>query len=305
MRIAIMGSGAIGGYLGARLARAGREVTFIARGAHLEAMRSHGLQLVSPLGNINLSQVTATETPGDIGPVDVVIFAVKLYDSEKAAAAIVPMVGQGTRVVTLQNGIDSVETLARFVRPSQVVGGAAYISGYLKQPGLIVHVGGATQFHIGGRNDPIIGALQTACTQAGSIGLQTFDDIDQVLWTKFVTLCTFSGATSLLHSGIGSILTDPESRILLDQLRDEGMAVASAAGHPMQDGYEAHALSLWQNLPPATRSSMANDLLQGKPLELAWLSGRMHALGNELGVPTPAHTVVYRALHLHAKGIES
>ena len=302
MRIAIMGSGAIGGYLGVRLAQAGEDVSFIARGSHLAAIRSHGLQLESPLGNIHLPEVSATETPGDIGHVDVVFFAVKLYDSEKAAAAIVPMVGQGTRVVTLQNGIDSVETLSRFVPPLQVVGGATYMSGYLKQPGLIVHAGGAPQFQIGGPYDPIIGALKTACTQAVGIDLQTVEDIDQALWIKFVTLCAFSGVTSLTRAGIGSILTDPESRILLDQLRDEGMEVASAAGHRMQVGYEAYALSVWQNLPPDTRSSMANDLLQGKPLELAWLSGRMHALGKRLGVPTPAHTAVFRALHLYANG---
>lgn len=302
MRIAIMGSGAIGGYLGARLAVTGHDITFVARGAHLAAMRSHGLKLESPLGNVNLSHIRATDTPGDVGHVDIVFFTVKLYDSETAAAAIVPMIGPETRVVTLQNGIDSVETLARLVPPSRVIGGAAYISGYIKQPGVIVHVGGATQFYIGGQRDPVIDALLTACIQAGNIGLQTVEDIDQALWTKFVTLCAFSGATSLLRSGIEPILTDPESRIFLDQLRDEGMAVAKAVGHPMQDGYEEHAVSVWQNLPPDTRSSMANDLLHGRPLELAWLSGRMHMLGSELGVPTPAHTAVYRALHLYAKG---
>lgn len=304
MRIAIMGSGAIGGYLGARLAQAGEDVAFIARGPHLAAIRSRGLQVESPLGNIHLLQVTATDTPGDIGHVDVVFFAVKLYDSEKAAAAIVPMVGQGTRVVTLQNGIDSVEILGRFVPSFQVVGGATYISGYIKEPGVIVHMAGAAQFHIGGRNDPVIRALQNVCTQAG-IGLQTVEDINPLLWTKFVTLCAFSGVTSLTRAGIGLIMADPESRLFLDQLRDEGMAVASAAGHPMRDGYEALALSIWQNLPPNTRSSMANDLLQGKPLELAWLSGRMHALGKKLGVTTPAHTAVYRALHLYAKGAQT
>ncbi|EPE99841.1 ketopantoate reductase family protein [Rhizobium grahamii] len=302
MRIAIMGSGAIGGYLGARLALAGHDVTFVARGRHLEAMQTYGLQLESPLGNVSLPHVKATATPGEVGHVDIVFFAVKLYDSGTAAAAIVPMVGPGTRVVTLQNGIDSVETLGRLVPPSQVVGGAAYISGYLKQPGLIVHVGGATHFYVGGHNDAVVGALEAACFQAENIGLQRVEDIDQALWTKFVTLCAFSGATSLIRSGIGSILTDPESHTFLGQLRDEGMAVAKAAGHPMQDGYEAYAASVWQNLPPDTRSSMANDLLNGKPLELAWLSGRMHALGNELGVPTPSHTAVYRALHLYAKG---
>jgi 2-dehydropantoate 2-reductase len=121
MRIGIMGSGAIGGYLGARLARAGHDVTFVARGAHLAAMRSRGLQLESPLGNVSLPQVRATEAPGEIGCVDIVFFTVKLNDSERAATAIVPMIGRETRVVSLQNGIDSIDTLARSVPPLQVV----------------------------------------------------------------------------------------------------------------------------------------------------------------------------------------
>lgn len=302
MRIAIMGSGAIGGYIGVRLAQAGEDVTFIARGAHLEEMRRQGLQLESPLGNVHLPRVSVTETPRDIGDVDIVIFAVKLYDSEKAAAAVAPIVGRGTRVVTLQNGIDSVAILARFVPRLQVVGGAAYISGYLKQPGLIVHVGGATQFHIGGNGDAVIRAFRAACTGAGSIGLETVENVDYVLWKKFVTLSAFSGATSLIRAGIGAILSDPQSRDFLDRLLYEAMAVASAAGHPMQDDFEAHVQSLWQNLPPDTRSSMANDLSRGKPLELEWLSGRIHALGRELGVPTPAHTAAYQALHLYGEG---
>jgi 2-dehydropantoate 2-reductase len=141
MRIAMMGSGGIGGYLGARLAQGGEDVVFIARGAHLEAMRRSGLRLKSQLGDIALGRVRATETPGEIGAVDLVIFAVKLYDTESAAAAMVPLVGPATRVVTLQNGIDSVDTLARFVPRSQIVGGATYMSARLEGPGLIVHAG--------------------------------------------------------------------------------------------------------------------------------------------------------------------
>jgi 2-dehydropantoate 2-reductase len=302
MRIAMMGSGGIGGYLGARLAQAGEDVKFIARGAHLEAMQQCGLRLQSPLGSINLSHVRATDTPGDIGVVDIVVFAVKLYDVETAAAAIVPLVGPGTRVVTLQNGIDSIDIVARYVPRSQVVGGATYLSAYLERPGLIIHPGGATQVITGGHNDGMIEALRGSCIRAGGVDLQTVEDIDQVLWTKFVTISAFSGASSLIRAGIGPILADPESRIFIEQLRDEGVAVASAAGHPMPDGYEEGVMSLWRSIPPEIRSSMCNDLTRDKPIELNWLSGRMHALGKELGVPTPAHTAVYRALHLHAAG---
>jgi 2-dehydropantoate 2-reductase len=297
-----MGSGGIGGYLGARLAQGGEDVVFIARGAHLEAMRRSGLRLQSQLGDIVLGRVSATDTPAEIGAVDTVIFAVKLYDTESAAAAIVPLVGPQTRVVTLQNGIDSVDTLARFVPRSQIVGGATYMSARLEEPGLIVHAGKITRVVVGRPNDMMIDAWRGACLHAGGIDLETVEDIEQVLWNKFVTVSAFSGATSLMRAGVSAIFGDPQSRMFLEQLRDEGVAVASAAGHPMPDDYSERTMSYWQKFPPETRSSMANDLAQGKPIELLWLSGRVHALGNELGVPTPAHTAVYRALHLYASG---
>jgi len=304
LRIAIMGSGGIGGYLGARLAQAGEDVIFIARGAHLEAMQRHGLRVESPLGEIILRHVRATETPVDIGFVDVVVFAVKANDTERASVAIVPLVGPATRVVTLQNGIDSVDAVARIVPRSQVVGGATYLSAHIEHPGVIVHLGSVTHVIVGGRGDAMIEALRGACVRAGGIDMETVEDIDQVLWTKFVTVSAFSGATSLMRAGIGPIFADPQARIFLEQLRDEGMAVATAVGRPMPDGYKEFAISLWRKLPPETRSSMANDLARGKPIELSWLSGRMQVLGNELGVPTPAHTAVYRALHLYADGAE-
>jgi 2-dehydropantoate 2-reductase len=304
MRIAMMGSGGIGGYFGARLAAAGEDVAFIARGAHLDALRLSGLRLQSPLGDLHLCNVRAAERPADIAAVDIVIFAVKLFDSEEAAAAIVPLVGSETRVVTLQNGIDSVEMLARFVPRSQVVGGTAYISVHLERPGVIVHAGGVAQpqLTLGGRGDSKIEGFRAACIRAGGMDVQTVDDVDQAIWLKFVMLSAFSGGTSLMRSGIGPILADPESRKFMEQLRDEGIAVASSAGHRMPEGYKDDVAALWQKFPPETLSSMANDLACGKPLELKWFSGRVHALGEEFGVPTPAHTAVYRALHLHAGG---
>jgi 2-dehydropantoate 2-reductase len=302
MRVAIMGAGGIGGYFGARLANAGEEVSFIGRGAHLRAMQQDGLSIKSPLGDIHLTRVRATHSAADIGTVDVVVFAVKLYDIESAAAAISPIVGPRTRVITFQNGIDSMSILEQFFSKSQVVGGATYVSAYIDQPGHIVHLGSRTKSKVGGQGDPLVEKFEDACVNAGGLDIEIVEDINAALWAKFVTLSAFSGATSLMRSGVGPIMKDPESRIFVQQLLDEGMAVAAAAGHPMPAGFEAQVASIWGALPPHTKSSMANDLLRGKPIEVIWLSGRMHELGNRLGVPTPAHTAVFRALHLHAGG---
>ena len=303
MRIAIMGSGGIGGYIGAKLAQASEDVTFIARGSHLAAMQAQGLCVESPLGEIKLPHISATDTPSEVGFVDVVIFAVKLYDSEAAAAAIVPLVGSVTRVITLQNGIDSVATLTKYVPRPQIVPGATYLSASIKHPGVILHAHGNSKTILGGLNDPVVEALGNACARVVGLDIQIVDNIDHVLWAKFITVSAFSGATSLMRSGIGPIFADPESCIFLEQLRDEGMAIAAAAGHKMAEGYEEKVTSLWKSFPAETKSSMAIDLGRGKPIEIAWLSGRIHALGKELGIMTPAHTAVYRALHLHAAGV--
>lgn len=302
MRIAMMGSGGIGGCIGARLAEVGADVSFIARGAHLQALRERGLSVQSSLGDIVLPKVNASETAVDIGPVDVVIFAVKTYDTEKAAASLEPLLKSSTRVVTLQNGIDSVATLGRHLPPHQVIGGATYISAFIASPGEIVHAGGIPQVFVGGYRDPLITALVQISARAKGIGLQSIDDIDSVLWEKFVTLSAFSGGTALMRSGIGPILADREGRAFIEQLRDEGMSVAAASGHPMSDGFVDRVYERLTLLPPDVKSSMANDLDRGKPIEVAWLSGRMHELGMRFGIATPGHTAVYRALHLHALG---
>ncbi|CDX21859.1 2-dehydropantoate 2-reductase [Mesorhizobium sp. ORS 3324] len=302
MRIAMMGAGGIGGYVGARLAEAGGDVSFVARGAHLAAMRQGGLKIQSVIGDVFLPAVSASAATADIGPVDLVIFVVKLYDSEEAAASLGPLIAGNTRIVTLQNGIDSIEILSRHVPGDKVIGGATYLSGFIGRPGEIVHAGGLPHIFVGGHRDPVIREFQTLCDRSVGLELKPVADIDGVLWEKFVTLAAFSGATSLMRSGIGPILDDPEARIFVKQLRDEGMAVAAAAGHPMAEGFERRVMERWNACPPHVKSSMANDLERGKPIEVAWLSGRMHELGMKFGIATPSHTAVFRALHLHAAG---
>ncbi|WP_114947848.1 ketopantoate reductase family protein [Microvirga calopogonii] len=300
MRIAVMGAGGIGGYLGGRLAAVGEEVAFVARGAHLEALRQNGLHIESPFGDLHLPQVIATDAPAEIDPVDLVLFTVKLYDSERAAAALAPLVGRHTRVLTLQNGIDSLDILARHVPSGQLIGGSIYVAASIARPGVISVPGGSRRLVVEQASDPVVQTLRQACERGVGIDIETVEDVAPVLWEKFVILCAFAGATTLMRAGIGTILADPEARLFIEQLRDEGLAVAAASGHPVPEEHHRRFMVLWQALPPETRSSMANDLARGKRLELEWLSGRMHALGADLGVPTPAHTAVYRALHLHA-----
>jgi 2-dehydropantoate 2-reductase len=302
MRIAMMGSGGIGGLIGARLMEMGADVSFIARGAHLQAMREKGLTVQSALGGVVLPKVTASESTAEIGPVDLVIFAVKTYDSEKAAQSLGPLMKRSTRVVTLQNGIDSVDILGRHVFRDQVIGGATYLSAFVLRPGEIVDAGGPPRVLIGGYHDPLIKAFEEIGARAKGLGIRSIEDIDGVLWEKFVILCAFSGGTALMRTSIGPILADSEGRFFLEQLRDEGISIASASGHPMPHDFVARSREIWTKLAPETKSSMANDLDRGKPIEVAWLSGRMHELGIKLGVPTPGHSAVYRALHLHAPG---
>jgi 2-dehydropantoate 2-reductase len=252
MRIAMMGAGGIGGYLGMRLAGSGENVSFIARGAHLQALRERGLRLLSPLGNVELATVHATSEPSEVGTVDLVVFAVKLYDSDSAAAAILPMVGSQTRVLTLQNGIDGVDLLSRLVPREQVVGGATYISSFLEEPGVIRQASRITQVFTAGSNDPVIEEFRRVCSRADGIDLTVVDDIDPIIWKKFVRLAAFSGGTSLIRAGIGKILADRESRTFMEQLRDEGMAVAAAEEHAMSGDFGDETTDLFLRLPPET-----------------------------------------------------
>ncbi|TCN30205.1 ketopantoate reductase family protein [Sinorhizobium americanum] len=265
MRIAMMGSGAIGGYLRVRLARSGEDISFIARGAHLQTIRERGLRLLSPLGDVELPGAYATANPGDVGTVDLIVFAVKLYDGEAAAASMLPMVGPQTRVLTLQNGIDSMDMLSRLVPRHQVVGGATYISSFLEAPGMIRQVSGVTQIYAGGTGDPVIDQLRSACVRAEGVDLSVVEDIGPILWKKFVRLSAFSGGTSLMRAGIGKIMADPESQKFMEQLRDEGIAVAAAEGHPMPPDFSEETAGLFGALPSSRDFASIPITLRGGP----------------------------------------
>ena len=304
MRIAIMGSGGVGGYAGAWLQRAGHAVTFIARGAHLEAMRRRGLHIEHPDLPLHLPSVAATDDPSGVGPVDLVIFAVKLFDTDGAARDMAPLVRPGTRVLTLQNGIDSADLVRRHLDPTaRVLAGVIYVSAVIARPGVIRSPGGLHTIvadRAGG--DDVMARLESSTAGLDGLSVKLSDAVTQTVWEKFIALASLSGATALLRARMGAILGHPETLAFQRQLIDEAIAVARAKGVDVRAGLADQVMGKLAAMPASFRSSMAEDLERGNRLELRWLNGRLHGLGLELGIPTPAHTAVYRGLVLHEGG---
>jgi 2-dehydropantoate 2-reductase len=303
MKIAIMGSGAVGAYVGARLQAAGANITFIARGAHLQAMQQHGLVIQMPGKDLVLPQVKVTSDPSSLGQVDLVIFAVKLTDTQTAALALRTVVTDQTRVLTLQNGIDSVSMISKELPQAKVLGGVIYVSAVIDSPGVIKSPGG---FHRvvadKANNDSVMRDFGMWVDKCTALEVTLVDDIDTIIWEKFMGLAAFSGCTSLLRARAGEIFSHSESTAFMQQLINESVAVATAHGQKVRAGIADEYMKTLQAAPPSFRSSMSEDLERGKALELPWLSGRVHQLGLQLGVATPAHTAVYRGLILKVQG---
>jgi 2-dehydropantoate 2-reductase len=303
MKIAIVGSGGVGGYFGGRLAATGADVTFLARGAHLEALRARGLRIISPKGDVHLPRVQAAGSAAEIGPVDVVFFAVKLYDTGSALAALPPLLGPNTAVIPLQNGVDSVATLTNAVGREHTAGGTCYVSAVIAEPGVIRHT--AMDHLIFGELDrirsPRLLALREACQPAG---FQTTlsDDITLDIWNKFVRLSVMSGMTAVTRSPLGVIHTDPELWSMLQMAVREAMAVAHAKGIAVPESTVDDVAKAYAGLPPQTKSSMLEDLERGRRLELPWLSGAIARIGREVGVPTPTHSFINAVLGPHVNG---
>jgi 2-dehydropantoate 2-reductase len=303
MRIAIMGSGGVGGYFGARLAAAGYDVTFIARGTHLDAMRTRGLRVRSPKGDLQLPNVQATDDPRSVGPVDIVLFAVKMYSSEDAARAITPMMGTNTGVVGLQNGVESMDILTRVVGRPHVVGGVAYIASVISEPGLIVHTA-MDQLIFGepdGTRSPRVTALHEACIKSG-FNATVSERIDVDIWAKFARLSVFSGLTAVTRLPIGPLREDPELYAMVLAAAKEAIHVGEAKGIRFPQTLMDEITTMLNGLPPNAKSSMLEDLERGKPLELPWLSGAVVRLGREVNIPTPIHQFVAAVLKPYVKG---
>ena len=303
MKIAIFGTGGIGGYFGGRLAAAGHDVRFLARGRNLEALRRDGLTIHGPHGEIRIAEVAATDAPEEIGPVDVVLFTVKLYDADGAAARLAPLIGADTVVITLQNGVEVVDIVSRHVGPQHVAGGAAYIVAALEAPGRIRH----TTHHrlVFGERDGSISPRLSAFAAAGQgAGFEAVVSpaIELDLWTKFVRLATWSGVSALARSPMGVLRDDPELTGIVAAALDEAIAVGRARGVPIPPSIVEETARLVTTFPYESKSSMLEDLENGRRLELPWLSGAVVRMGRQCSVPTPVHTVITAALGPFAAG---
>jgi 2-dehydropantoate 2-reductase len=303
MRIAIFGTGGVGGYFGGRLAETGTDVTFIARGAHLAALRQRGLRIESPQGRHQVSRVRATDDPATVGPVDIVFFTVKLYDTDEAARMLPPLLGPDTLVIPFQNGVDSIDALTRAVGRAHVAGGTAYVAAVIAEPGVIRHtaMGSIIFGPLDGGSSPRLECLLEACHRAG-VGATLSDNVMVDIWAKFVRLTVFSGLTALTRCSIGVLFEYPELRAMMQAALRKSIAVARARGVPLSERMFDQVDAAMGKLPPNARSSMLEDLERGRRLELPWLSGTIVRIGQELGVDTPVHRFITAALTPHVNG---
>jgi len=300
MRIAVLGSGGIGGYYGALLAKAGHDVSFIARGAHLEAMQQRGLTLRTPDGDSTIP-VTAVADTRTVGAVDLVLFCVKSYDTEPAAQALAPLMARDTAVVTFQNGVDNVEAIASVVGSGTVLVGVVYIALQLAGPGMVQRTGGEGKIvlgELGGTLTERVQRIASAFQQSG-VPHQVSTDINRVLWEKFLFIAGVGGVTALARSGIGPLLASPEGRTLLTTSCEEIAAVARAERVPLPADAADRAVEQAATLPPQWRSSLARDLEDGRRLEVEALSGAVVRRGLKLGLPTPIHQTIAACLSVH------
>ena len=298
MRIAIMGTGGVGGYYGGLLSQKGQEVIFIARGAHLQAMREKGLLVKSVHGDFLVSPIKATDDTTEVGPVDLILFTTKTYHTDIAAQAIKPMVGKETVVVPLQNGIDAAERIGAHVGREHLVGGVTWLSAAIEAPGVIGQYSQFQRVVIGEFNGMMTARLRTIyeILQAIGITVELSDDILKVLWTKFVFISSISALGSLTRVSIGEYRHIPETRDILIEALGEVTAVGRAKGVRLEGDIVSKTLEFIDNTAPEMRTSMQRDVEAGRPSELESMIGVVPRLGRETGVSTPVMRLAYAVL---------
>jgi 2-dehydropantoate 2-reductase len=304
MRIAVVGAGGVGGGFGVALAKAGADVTFIARGAHLAAMKSGGLKVQSPRGDSHLVPTQATDNPAEIGPVDIVLFCVKLWDIESAGERIKPLIGPNTAVIPLQNGIDAHERLIPILGKNAVMCGVAQISASITAPGVITQVGTFMRMIFGELDGKISKRAEdflALCHKAGfeaTLSEQILTD----LWMKFILLASNAGMMSLARQPIGNLRDDPDMRPIFLAAYKETADVGRAKGVALPSDAVERIVETTKHMPPAMKASMALDLDRGNRLEVPWLSGKVVEFGRQFGIPTPTHGMMYAMLKPYAMG---
>ena len=298
MKIAIMGTGGVGGYYGGLLARSGQDVTFIARGAHLRAIREQGLKVKSVHGDFTVSPAKATDTPAEVGPMDMILFATKTYQTDEAAQLITPMVAQNTVIVSLQNGIDAADRIARVVGMEHMLGGVTWLSAAVEAPGLIGQYSQFRRIALGefsGETTPRLKAAFDALQATGAT-VEVSDVILKVLWTKFVFIAPVMAMGSLTRVTFGEYRNVPEARAVLTDAISEVAAVAKAKGVTLDKDVVDTTLAFIDSSAPGIKPSMQRDVESGKPSELEAMIGAVVRLGAEHNVPTPAMKFAYAML---------
>jgi 2-dehydropantoate 2-reductase len=299
MRIAVLGSGAVGGYFGARLAQAGESVAFIARGAHLEAIRRDGLRVSSSTGDFQVRPAEASDDPRAVGTVDVVLLGVKAWQVADAAKALPPLLGRDGFVVPLQNGVEASAQLGAEVGPERVLGGLCKLLSVLEAPGHIRQKGLTPRIEFGepdGRRSARVEALRAAFERARGVSAHVPADVVAAVWEKFLFIAPFSGVGAVSRAPAGSMRAVRETRDLLEAAMREVEMLARARGVRLPSDVVPRTLGFVDSLPADATASMQRDIMEGRPSELEYQSGAIVRLGREAGVAVPVNAVIYASL---------
>lgn len=295
----MFGTGGVGGYFGGRLAQAGESVVFVARGAHLEALRRDGLRVESAAGDFVVQPAEATDDPASLGTADVVLVCVKAWQVPEIAPALLPILRPDSFVVPLENGVEAADQVAAVVGPHRVLGGLCRIWSYVERPGLIRHAGAAPHIEFGeldGRKSERVAALRALFEKAGGLSVEVPDDITVALWEKFLFIAPVSGVAAVTRVPIGAFRGVPETRAMLEAAMREVFDLARARGIAMRDDTVARTLSYVDSMPIDATPSMQRDIIDGRPSELEYQTGTIVRFGRESRVPVPVNECLYRSL---------
>lgn len=297
LKLAVFGTGGVGGYYAGRLAAGGADVHLIARGAHLEALRANGLSIESPKGDLHIDLPT-TDDPSEIGPCDYVLFSVKSFDTEAVSARLQPLIRDDTAILSFQNGIDNEDKIARVVGRQHVLGGAAYIFSTIREPGVIAHTGGPARIVFGemdGSRSERGSRLLDQCKKA-EIDAELSEEIERVLWDKFAFICAQAGMTAAVRLPIGEVRAVKESWNAFRSIVEEVCAIAAAEGIELPHDTADRHVSFAEGLEPTGYSSLYDDLTKGRRMELEALHGTILRRARRHGIPVPMSQAIYAIL---------